>query len=86
MKEKIVELLEDIIPDCDVCNTADLIGEGYLTSFSIMQLVVALSDEFDVEITPVDIVPENFKNIDTIRIAKEIRNMANDYIQLKCNE
>lgn len=66
MKERIVELLEDIIPDCDVCNTADLIGEGYLTSFSIMQLVVALSDEFDVEITPVDIVPENFKNIDTI--------------------
>ena len=66
MKEKIVELLEAIIPDCDVCNTVDLIGEGYLTSFSIMQLVVALSDEFDVEITPVDIVPENFKNIDTI--------------------
>jgi len=66
MKEKIIELLEDIIPDCDVESTSDLIGEGYLTSFSIMQLVVALSDEFDVEITPVDIVPENFKNIDTI--------------------
>ncbi len=66
MREDILTILKDIIPDCDVENTSDLIKEGFLTSFSIMQLVVALSDEFDVEITPVDIVPENFKNLDTI--------------------
>lgn len=65
--DEIVKILKDIIPDCDVLNEDDLIGSGYLTSFSIMQLVVALSDEFDIDISPVDIIPANFKNVSTIK-------------------
>lgn len=31
-----------------------------------MNLTVELNDEFDIEITPLDILPENFKSIETM--------------------
>lgn len=71
MREDIIKILGEIIPDCDVENTSDLVKEGYLTSFTIMQLVLALNDEFDIEITPVDLIPDNFKNIDSIKALVE---------------
>lgn len=64
--DKLLEILKEIMPGCDVENEQDFIGNKKLDSFSIMRLVVKLSDEFDVEITPVDMVPENFKNATTI--------------------
>ena len=44
----------------------DLIGKGILTSFDIIRLVVELNNEFDIEITPIHIVPENFSSAKTI--------------------
>lgn len=64
--DKLLEILKEIMPGCDVENEQDFIGNKKLDSFSIMRLVVKISDEFDVEITPVDMVPENFKNATTI--------------------
>lgn len=64
--EKIVEILKGILPNVDVEHTQDLLEKGYLDSFSIMQLVIALNDEYDIEISPVEIVPENFKSVETI--------------------
>ncbi len=63
---KLKELLEEMILDCDVEKEEDFIKDGYLTSLTMTQLVVNITDEFDVEISPVEIVPENFKNIKTI--------------------
>ncbi len=64
--DELLEILKEIMPGCDVENEQDFIGNKKLDSFSIMRLVVKISDEFDVEITPVDMVPENFKNATTI--------------------
>ena len=64
--EIIIKILQCILPNLDVQNTKDLLEKGYLDSFSIMQLVIALNDEFDIEISPVEIVPENFKSVETI--------------------
>lgn len=64
--EELLELLEGVKPGVDFENEKDLIGTGILDSISIVEIVGELNDEFDIEISPIDIVPENFKNIDAI--------------------
>ena len=64
--EELLELLEGVKPGVDFKNEKDLIRTGILDSISIVEIVGELNDEFDIEISPIDIVPENFKNVDTI--------------------
>ena len=64
--DKIIEILEQIKPGVDFASCGDLIGERVLTSFDVVRLVGELTDEFDVEITPLDVVPENFKSVEAI--------------------
>ena len=64
--EELINILEEIKPGVDWEKETDLIGDHILDSLKIVQLVGALNDEFDIEITPIDIVPENFKTAETI--------------------
>ena len=41
-------------------------NKGLLTSMEVVQLVMELNDAFDIEISPIDIVPENFSSLDAI--------------------
>ncbi|MBO4368289.1 MAG: acyl carrier protein [Clostridia bacterium] len=65
MIEKVIELLEDIIPDFDRENEA-LVDSGEMTSLSVLQLIAAIDDELDVQIPPSDIRPENFNSVRSI--------------------
>lgn len=69
--EKLLEILEKIKPGVDFSATDDLIEEKVLDSISIVMLVGELNEEFDIDITPVDIVPENFKNVSAIHALVE---------------
>ena len=64
--EELIDILEEIKPGADWEKETDLIGNHILDSLKIVQLVGALNDEFDIEITPIDIVPENFKTVKAI--------------------
>lgn len=64
--EDLLRILNEVKPGVDFTKEDDLIESGILDSLSIIQLVTKISDEFDVEITPVDLVPENFKSAETI--------------------
>lgn len=64
--EDLLRLLNEVKPGVDFTKENDLIESGILDSLSIIQLVTKISDEFDVEITPLDLVPENFKSAETI--------------------
>ena len=64
--EDLLRILNEVKPGVDFTKEDDLIESGILDSLSIIQLVTKISDEFDVEITPLDLVPENFKSADTI--------------------
>ena len=46
--------------DYETCTT--LIDDEVLDSFAILSIVGELEEAFDIEITPVDIVPENFNS------------------------
>lgn len=68
--EKVLEILNNIKPNVDFEKAENLVEAGILTSFDILRLVSELNNEFDIEITPVHIVPENFKT------AKDICNLV----------
>ena len=60
--EELIEILEDIKPGVDDATEDKLIDNAILDSFSILSLVSELEDAFDIEITPVNLVPENFNS------------------------
>lgn len=63
MEKKIIEILEDVKPGVEFEGRTDLIDAGVLASFDIISLVSELNDEFDVEISVADLVPENFNSV-----------------------
>ncbi len=66
-----MEILNDVQPDVDYENCTTLIDDELLDSFAILSIVSELEEAYDIEITPVDIVPENFNS------AKSLWEMVN---------
>lgn len=64
--EELLKILNEVKPGVDYEKETDLIGHGVLDSITMVTLVLQLSDEFDVDISPVDITQENFKTVQTI--------------------
>lgn len=60
--EKLLEILEDIQPDADYETCTTLIDDGILESFAILSIVAELEDTFGVQVTPAEIIPENFNS------------------------
>ncbi len=66
MKEKILEILESIVPGVDYATEDKLIDSRILDSLSIISLVSELSYEFDVEIDVMDLEPANLNSVDAM--------------------
>ncbi len=66
MKDKILRILKEIKPECDFEKCNDFIEADFLDSYDVIELVVLLEQEFSVKINGLDILPENFCNIDRI--------------------
>lgn len=67
MKEQIIKILTELRPEFDFSQEGqDFIEEGMLDSFDMVSLVDSIETEFGVAISGVDIVPENFCNIEAI--------------------
>ena len=64
--DDIIKILGQIKPGVDFNTEENLIEEEILDSFDIVTLVAKLNDEFDIEITPADLVPENFNSAERI--------------------
>ena len=60
--DQLLDILNEINSDVDyeICDT--LIDDGIFSSFDIVSLVGELNDAFDIDITPVDIVPDRRKH------------------------
>ena len=61
--EELLEILQKIKPGVDFEHETGLIEKRILDSMSIVRLVQAINDEFDIEITVSDLVPENFDSV-----------------------
>jgi Phosphopantetheine attachment site. len=64
--DKLIDILQTVRPDVDFTTEKNLLQSGVLDSLSIVMLVSDLQEAFDIEVTPVDIVPENFESAETI--------------------
>ncbi len=59
--EQLIEILKNLKPGVEFNENTRLIDEKIFDSLAMISLVAELSDEFDVDITAVDIIPENFE-------------------------
>lgn len=60
--EELLELLQTQKPEVDFTSNDHLIEDGILDSFDIISLVSAINEEFDIQITAKDVIPENFNS------------------------
>ena len=65
MKE-IIEVLNEVKPGIDYENEKNLITNELLTSFDIVMLISLLNNKFNINITPMELIPENFENVEAI--------------------
>ena len=65
-KHQVKEILERLVPGVDVEGTPDLVKAGVIDSMVSIMLVNELEDAFDIEVTPLDMVPENFSSVQAI--------------------
>lgn len=64
--EKIIEIIKELKPAVAIDANTRLLDDHILDSLAMISLVAELGDEFDVEISAADIVPENFETVTAI--------------------
>ena len=64
--ETLLQILNGLQPDVDFEAIDDLYDEGVLDSLDMVRLVTEISQTFDVEVPPEELIPENFQNVQTI--------------------
>ena len=68
---KVTDILNEVFDDESYRTCENLVETGLVDSFEMMEIVEALEDEFDIEISGRDIIPENFANVGTIEALVE---------------
>ena len=66
MKERVLEVLQNAMPQIDFLGSDALIDDGILDSLLIVNLVSELSMEFDIVFDLNELVPENLNSLDAI--------------------
>lgn len=66
MNERIMSILCEVCPEVDFETETELIDDGILDSFSVIQIVTNLMEEFDIYIDADDIEPENLNSFEAI--------------------
>lgn len=66
MEERILEILEEHCEEALDYDGDDMMEDGVIDSFTVINLVSDLEDEFDIEIDAKYVVAENFANKEAI--------------------
>lgn len=64
--EELKNILETMHPGVDYENCTALIDDHILGSFDVINLVSELEEAFDVEFSPMDIVPQSFNSLQAL--------------------
>ena len=66
MKNRLVEILNEIRSEFDFNSDVNFIENGMLDSFDVVALVTALDEEYKISIDGKDIIPDNFSTVNAI--------------------
>jgi len=66
MRQQIIDILNEINADIVKYQGDNMIGEGVIDSFEMVDIVYTLEDEFGIEIDASLVVADNFRNADAI--------------------
>ena len=66
VEERVRYILEKVNKDIVMYEGGDLFQEQIISSFEILDIVMKIEEEFSVEIDPHQLIPENFKNVESI--------------------
>lgn len=66
MEEKVLEVLEEYCEEALDYDGDNMMEEGIMDSFTVINIVSELEDVFDIEIDAKYVVAENFRNKETI--------------------
>lgn len=69
--DTILNILEELRPEFDFTESNDFISDGYLDSFDMVALVNGLEEAYGILINALDILPENFCNLQAIAAVVE---------------
>jgi acyl carrier protein len=65
-RERVLALLEQVLPQIDFKTSADLIDDGILDSLSIVTMISELSMEFGIEFDMAELGPDDLNSLDAI--------------------
>ncbi len=65
-REKILDILKTLHPEYDYEKSTNFLDDGLLDSFDVIALVTELEDNFNIDIDPIEIIPNNFATKDNI--------------------
>lgn len=66
MEEKVLEILEEYCEEAIDYTGDNMMEEGVIDSFTVINIVSELEDAFDIEVDAKYVVAENFKNKEAI--------------------
>lgn len=64
--ETLIKLLENVKPGVDFRKAEGLVENGILDSFDIVTLVSLINQEFDIEFSVSEVIPENFNSVEAL--------------------
>ena len=64
--DELLKLLQEIQPNVDFKNESDLLESGLLDSFSVVMIIDAICQHYNIELSADDIDPDNFQSVQTI--------------------
>ena len=66
MEEKILSILEEVNDEILTYDGSNMIADGIIDSFDIVEIITNIEEEFDIEISAENVVAANFANKDAI--------------------
>ena len=64
--KKLLEILEEVKPGVDFESSQNMIDEGLIDSFDMINIIANINEKFDIDFSVAEIIPENFETVKSL--------------------